>query len=171
MATGVRSGEQRGESGVRPAAGADSAASVASRRRWPRLHAMLTYLANRYPPLPPAPRGMLAGLCTALVGLMALTFAMFFTGYTWSHHDAFRTFAEDLGIMDQALWNTTHGALLHQTICNSLTDTNCLGDISRLAIHFEPILPPLALLYLVAPSPKTLLLFQAMVVASGAFPA
>ena len=73
--------------------------------------------------------------------------------------------------MDQALWNTLHGAPLHQTICNSISDTNCLGDISRLAIHFEPILYPISLLYLIAPSPKTLLFLQTLVVASGAFPA
>jgi uncharacterized membrane protein len=171
MATGIRSGEQRGESGMGPVAGADSAASALPWRRSPRLRAAMTYLARRYPPLPPAPQGTLASICTALVAGLALAFVVFFTGYTWSHHDAFRTFAEDLGIMDQALWNTLHGAPLHQTICNSLTDSNCLGDVSRFAIHFEPLMLPLSLLYVVAPSPKTLFLFQAIVVAAGAFPA
>ena len=61
--------------------------------------------------------------------------------------------------------------LLHQTICNNISDTNCIGDVSRFAIHFEPLmLLPIPLLYLIAPSPKTLMLFQAVVVASGAFP-
>ena len=63
-----------------------------------------------------------------------------------------------------------HGALLHQTICNNISDSNCLGDISRFAIHFEPLMLPISLLYIVAPSPKTLMLLQALVVGCGAFP-
>ena len=59
-----------------------------------------------------------------------------------------------MGIMDQALWNTLHGAILHQTICNSISDTNCLGDVSRFAIHFEPIMLPLSLLYASPPHPR-----------------
>jgi uncharacterized membrane protein len=83
------------------------------------------------------------------------------------------THAEDLGIMDQAIWNTIHGQVLHQTICNTIGDTNCvsLNGISRFAIHFEPILFPISLLYLIAPTPKTLVVLQTLVVASGAFPA
>jgi uncharacterized membrane protein len=76
-----------------------------------------------------------------------------------------------MATMTQALWNTTHGAFLHQTVCNIVTDTNCLGDVSRFAIHFEPIMVPLALLYALAPSAKLLQLVQALVVATGALPA
>ena len=131
----------------------------------------LARLLNRYPPLPPGPDGLWPRIAMCIVGLMAVVFAVFFSSYLFAQHDAFLTHAEDLGIMDQALWNTLHGAPLHQTICNIVTDTNCLGDVSRLAIHFEPILFPLSLLYLVAPSPKTLQFVQAVIVASGAFPA
>ena len=128
-------------------------------------------LLDRYPELPPAPTGRLARVCLAVVCLMAVAFVAYFAAYTFALHDAYKTFAEDLGIMDQALWNTVHGAPLHQTICNSISDSNCLGDVSRLAIHFEPIMFVISLLYLVVPSPKTLQLLQALVVASGAFPA
>ncbi|HEX6797832.1 MAG TPA: DUF2079 domain-containing protein, partial [Ktedonobacterales bacterium] len=96
---------------------------------------------------------------------------VYFVAFTWAKHDAYQTFAEDMGIMDQALWNLMHGYGLRQTICNPIGDTNCLGDVSRLAIHFEPIMYIIGLLYLVAPSPKTLQLLQAVVVATGAFPA
>src|SRR5262249_8389614 len=139
--------------------------------RQPRLRRLMVYLKDRYPPLPPTLQGRLARICTALVLVLALAFVVFFTALMWARQDAYPTFAADLGIMDKAMWTIGQGGALPRKICNSLTDPNCLGDISRLAIHFEPILPPLALLYLVAPSPKTLLLFQAMVVASGAFPA
>jgi len=75
--------------------------------------------------------------------------------------------------MDQAIWNTLHGHLLHQSICNIVSDTNCysLQGITRFAIHFEPILIPISLLYYICPTPKTLLVLQTLVVASGAFPA
>jgi uncharacterized membrane protein len=117
------------------------------------------------------PVGRAARIGLLVVATMALAFTWVFAAYLFAMHDALLTHGEDLGIMDQALWNTTHGALLHQTICNSVSDRNCLGDISRFAIHFEPIMLPLALLYRLAPTPKTLQLLQAAIVACGAFPA
>ncbi len=93
--------------------------------------------------------------------------------YLTGRHDAFLTNAEDFGIMTQAIWNTAHGQMLHQTICNIIFDTNCYSTngIVRLAIHFEPILFPISLLFLIWPDPKMLLILQTLVVASGAFPA
>ncbi|MBX5452029.1 MAG: DUF2079 domain-containing protein, partial [Thermogemmatispora sp.] len=80
---------------------------------------------------------------------------------------------EDLGIMDQAVWSIVHGAVPHQTICNIVGDTNCYSSngISRFAIHFEPVLFLVALFYLFWATPKTLLVLQTLVVATGAFPA
>ncbi len=160
------------------ARGTSSLASLrmAARERWnaPRLRPVrqiLARLLDRYPPLSPAPEGIWPRIALGIVSAMALAFTIFFSAYLFARHDAYMTHAEDLGIMDQALWNTLHGAPLHQTICDRVTDNNCLGDVSRLAIHFEPIMFPLSLLYLVAPSPKTLQFVQALIVASGAFPA
>ncbi|MGE5335674.1 MAG: DUF2079 domain-containing protein [Nitrososphaerota archaeon] len=138
--------------------------------RWRWLRSLGRILIEPYRPLPPAPRGRWTRIAFLLTILLALAFVVYFTAYTWSLFDAFLANAEDMGIMDQALWNTLHGAILHQTICNSISDTNCLGDISRFAIHFEPIMLPFSLLYALAPSPKTLLLFQTLVVATGAYP-
>ncbi len=153
-----------------------SSLRVAGRACWnaPQLRPMrrtFARLLDRYPPLSPAPEGIWPRVALGIVGVMALAFTVFFSAYLFALHDAYMTHAEDLGIMDQALWNTLHGAPLHQTICDRVTDNNCLGDISRLAIHFEPIMFPLSLLYVIAPSPKTLQLVQALIVASGAFPA
>src|SRR5207253_2487092 len=126
-----------------------------------------------YPAPDAMPQTRLFWLATGLVTLAALLFAGYFIFYLTGRHDAYITSAEDLGIMDQAIWSTLHGQLFHQTICNTVSDTNCYGfnGISRFAIHFEPILFLVSLFYVVWPNPKTLLVIQSLVVASGAFPA
>src|SRR5258706_2006600 len=112
-------------------------------------------------------------LATGLVTLLVILFAGYFIFYLTSLQDAYLTNAEDLGMMDQAIWSTLHGHLLHQTICNIIGDTNCYtpAGISRLAIHFEPMLFPISLLYSIWPDPKALQVLQTLVVASGAYPA
>jgi uncharacterized membrane protein len=119
------------------------------------------------------PRKRLFWIATGLVALLAVLFSIFFIAFLTSRHNAYLTGAEDMGIMDQAVWSITHGQLLHQTICNIVSDTNCYNSsgISRFAIHFEPILFPISLLYFVLPGPNTLVILQILVVASGAFPA
>lgn len=126
---------------------------------------------NPFRPLPPAPNARRARAGTYAVMALVLAYIVYFTAYLWLRQDAFLTHAEDMGIMDQALWNTVHGSPLHQTVCNIVSDQNCLGNISRLAIHFEPLMFVISLLYLIAPSPKTIQLLQVGVVALGAFPA
>jgi uncharacterized membrane protein len=135
------------------------------------LREWLARLLERYPTLPPPLEGRGPRIAFWFVVACAVAYTTFFATYLFAMQDAWMTNAEDMGIMTQALWNTTHGALLHQTICNVVSDTNCIGDVSRFAIHFEPIMLPIALLYALIPSPKTLQLFQAAVVASGALPA
>src|SRR6266487_527530 len=119
------------------------------------------------------PRTPLFWIATGLVSLMVLLFSGFFIAFLTSRHDAFLTAAEDMGNMDQAVWSIIHGQILHQTICNVVSDTNCYSaaGFSRFALHFEPMLFPVSLLYLIVSSPKTLLVLQTLIVASGAFPA
>ncbi len=126
-----------------------------------------------YPAPVPLPRTRAFWLAIGIVAALALLFSGYFICYLTAQQDAFITNAEDLGIMDQAIWNTVHGHLLQQTICNILTDTNCYSPqgISRFALHFEPILFPVSLLYFLWPSPKALQILQVLIVASGAFPA
>jgi uncharacterized membrane protein len=126
-----------------------------------------------YPAPEPLPRTYLFWISMGLVSLMVLLFSGFFIAFLASRHNAYLSNAEDLGNMDQAIWSVTHGQLLHQTICNVVSDTNCYGlaGISRFAIHFEPILFPVSLFYFVWPGPITLIAIQTLVVASGAFPA
>jgi len=89
-------------------------------------------------------------------------YALFFSALSIRHHQALQTHALDLGNMDQALWNTLHGRLLR--------NTNWEGGRTRLGAHFEPILIPLSLLYLLWSGLESILAFQSLVLALGALP-
>ncbi len=81
-------------------------------------------------------------------------------------YDTFKATAFDLGNMDQVLWNTIHGRLFQFT--NQAIDW--YGPPTRLAIHFEPIILPLSLLYAFHADPRILLVFQTLALVSGALP-
>lgn len=81
-------------------------------------------------------------------------------------YDTFKATAFDLGNMDQVLWNTIHGRWFQFT--NQAVDW--YGPPTRLALHFEPILLPLSLLYAFGADPHLLLVFQTLALASGALP-
>jgi uncharacterized membrane protein len=144
-----------------------------SRATWKKRFAILRSRLYLYPAPEPLSHAALFWVAMGLVTLMVLLFSGFFIAYALSRQDAFLTAAEDMGNMDQAVWSILHGQILHQTICNIVSDTNCYSaaGFSRFAIHFEPMLFPVSLTYLIWSSPKTLLILQTLVVASGAFPA
>ena len=96
-------------------------------------------------------------LTLALVG-----YAIFFSVQLYLHYHSFGSRAQDLGNMDQAIWNTLHGNWFHQT--------NQPGADNRLGLHVEPILIPISWLYLIRPGPETLFVLQSVVVALGAVP-
>jgi uncharacterized membrane protein len=78
-------------------------------------------------------------------------------------HLAFTTGRFDLGNMVQAVWSTAHG--------DPLQVTNLRGEqISRLGVHFDPILAALAPLWWLWPDPSLLLVGQVAAVALGAVP-
>ncbi len=139
-----------------------------------RLLIRVSFKRSPFYPMPfPRPHTRSFWLATAFVVALMLLFSGYFILYLTILHDAYLTHAEDFGIMDQALWNSVHGKLLHQTICNSISDTNCAGPAgaSRFAIHFEPILFIVLPIYALIPTPELLLVMQIVVVASGALPA
>ncbi len=68
----------------------------------------------------------------------------------------------DLGIMNQVVYNTSKGRFLQ------MTNPTFLKDMSRFAIHFDPILAIFAPLYLIKPSFAWLLLGQVFVISIGA---
>jgi uncharacterized membrane protein len=90
-------------------------------------------------------------------------YAAGFSALSILRHRALQTGRFDLGNMVQAVWSTAHG--------HPLAVTGLRGDeISRLAAHFDPILAAFAPLWLVWPSPDSLLVAQAVAVALGALP-
>ena len=144
-----------------------------SKSSWRKQFAIWKNRLYLYPAPQPLPRTRWFWVAMGFVTAMAVLFSVYFIKYLLLQQDAFVSPAEDLGIMNQAVWSLTHGQLLHESICNIVSDTNCagLGGYSRFAIHFEPILFPISLLYALWPGPKLLMIVQTLVVASGAFPA
>lgn len=76
----------------------------------------------------------------------------------------FKATAFDLGNMDQVLWNTIHGRPFQFT--NQAIDW--YGPPNRLAVHVEPIMLFVSLLYAIHADPGILLIFQTIVLAAGA---
>jgi uncharacterized membrane protein len=102
-------------------------------------------------------------IACALGALFAITFSWL----SLARHAAYQSHAFDLGNVEQAMWNTIHGAPFRFT--NQATAHDLIT--SRLAIHVEPILLLLASVYMLHPRPETLLIVQAVVVGAGAIPA
>src|SRR6266496_2730798 len=102
-------------------------------------------------------------------GLLILAMVAYALGMSHQailRYDTFKATAFDLGNMDQVLWNTIHGRLFQFT--NQAIDW--YGPPTRLAIHFEPIILPLSLLYALHADPRILLVFQTLTLGSGALP-
>lgn len=98
--------------------------------------------------------------------LAMLVYAVVMGHQALLRYDTFKATAFDLGNMDQVLWNTIHGRPFQFT--NQAIDW--YGPPTRLAIHFEPIILPLSLLYLFHADPRILLVFQTLVLVAGALP-
>ncbi len=99
-----------------------------------------------------------------LVG--AALFAVVYGLLSWFKYRAYMDARFDLGNMVQAVYNTAHGHLLEIT-----TGDLHPRQMSRLGAHVDPILALFALPWLVLPSPVMLLVLQAVIVATGAWPA
>ena len=100
------------------------------------------------------------------LGLMVIGFAVVLGWLSVARHLAYQSHAFDLGNMDQAVWNTLHGNLMH--FSDMAVGRRVLT--SRFAIHVEPLLIAIAALYLLHSGPETLLVVQAVVVSLGAVP-
>lgn len=81
-----------------------------------------------------------------------------------TRHWGYLTNANDLGVYDQAVWGILHGV----PFLNTATDFE--QPISRLAIHFDPILAIFAPLYAIAPAAEWLILAQAVAISITAWP-
>ncbi|HLZ62330.1 MAG TPA: DUF2079 domain-containing protein [Ktedonosporobacter sp.] len=101
-----------------------------------------------------------------LLALLMLGYAIVMCYETVLRYDTFKATAFDLGNYDQAIWNTLHGRPFQFTNQGD----NWFGPPTRLAIHFEPIILPLSLLYVFHADPRILLVFQTLVLTTGALP-
>jgi len=99
---------------------------------------------------------------TVSVAMLGWTLVLF--AIARDHYVHFRLSRYDLGNMVQAVWSTAHGRPLE--ITNGATGEQMV----RLGSHVDPILALLAPLWIVAPSPLTLVFVQVAGIALGALP-
>lgn len=105
-------------------------------------------------------------LAWGLLVLIMVVYAVEMSHQAVLRYDTFKATAFDLGNMDQVIWNTLHGRFFQFT--NQAIDW--YGPPTRLAIHFEPIILPLSLLYVFHADPRILLVFQTLALTTGAVP-
>jgi len=101
-----------------------------------------------------------------LTFLLILGYTLWMSYETVLRYDTFKATAFDLGNMDQVLWNTLHGRFFQFTNQGS----DFYGPPTRLAIHVEPIILPLSLLYLFHADARLLLVFQTLMIAASGWP-
>jgi len=103
-------------------------------------------------------------LPTLLLFLLISGYAIYFSGYTINRHNSLNSYAADLSLIDQPMWNTVRGP-------GSFMELTW-GDRQqpRLAEHFEPILVPLAFLFFIWDDVRMLLIAQSLALALGALP-
>lgn len=101
-------------------------------------------------------------LPTLLVCLFMLGYTLFFSAYALQRHATLNSHAADLSFIDQPMWNTLHGRFLERTL-----DAR---QVSRVAEHLEPIILPIALVYLVWDDVRAILIIQSLALALGALP-
>jgi uncharacterized membrane protein len=97
------------------------------------------------------------------VWTIILFFGCIYFSISIYNHYNFRTFAYDLGIKNQVLWDYAHGRMNYNTVMPELN-----GHVNVLANHFEPILFLFAPLYYVFGS-YTLLLVQIAFILVGGY--
>lgn len=94
---------------------------------------------------------------------MIVFFVMAFSFLSFGRHDSLKSYLNDLGTYDQAIWNTTEGYFFENS-------ANMLGEPNYLGSHFSPILIAFIPLYKLLADPKWLLFLQTLSVGLGAIP-
>jgi uncharacterized membrane protein len=88
-------------------------------------------------------------------------YSAYFSALSIQRHDSFRTYASDMGQMDQALWNTLHGHLLEDTRPDG-------QQLPRLTDHVEPIFLVIPFVFLIYNGIESLFVLQSIAIALGA---
>jgi uncharacterized membrane protein len=102
-----------------------------------------------------------------LIFVPIIVYTVFFSVYMCYMHYIFKTFAWDLGIIEQSLWTTLNsGKIMYSTL--EVPFGNPTGNF--LGVHFSPILFLVLPIYALYQSPQTLLVFQSFILAIAALP-
>jgi len=91
-------------------------------------------------------------------------YIFYFSWYSINRHNTLNSYAADLSLIDQPMWNTVIGPGGFMEL------TWGKQQQPRLAEHFEPILVPLALLFYLWDDVRILLIAQSIALAIGALP-
>ena len=99
-----------------------------------------------------------------LLLIFIAAYSLYFSWYTINRHNTLNSYAADLSLIDQPMWNTVAGPGGFMELT--------WGDQQqpRLAEHFEPILIPLAVLFFFWDDVRILLITQTLALALGALP-
>ena len=101
-----------------------------------------------------------------LLFIAVLSYGVVFAHFTVQKHNLFHTNAWDLGIFNQALYNTLYsGRPLYYTVELFLNPSG-----NYFAVHLSPILFLVLPFYAILPLPTTLLVLKSFILAFGAFP-
>ncbi|MFA6016688.1 MAG: DUF2079 domain-containing protein [Patescibacteria group bacterium] len=97
-----------------------------------------------------------------ILGMAILSFIIIFSYLSIRRYRTLNSYYYDLGIMNQVVYNTSQSRFLE------MTNQDLKKNISRLAIHFDPILAAFAPFYKIYNGPEVLLIGQAIILGLGA---
>lgn len=97
-----------------------------------------------------------------LLGLSIFIFIIIFSYLSIRRYQTLNSYYYDLGIMNQVVYNTSRGRFLE------MTNQDLKKNVSRLAIHFDPILAVFAPFYKLYEGPEVLLIGQVIILGLGA---
>lgn len=97
-----------------------------------------------------------------LLVLFILAFVATFSYLSIRRYRTLNSYYYDLGIMNQVVYNTSRGRFLE------MTNQDLKKNVSRLAIHFDPILAVFAPFYKLYEGPEVLLIGQVIILGLGA---
>lgn len=91
-------------------------------------------------------------------------FCLYFGAVNWFRHVNLMTSQYDMGNMDQTVWHTLHGRFFQ------MSDPGTGQLVSRASYHTDYLLLLYVPFYVLWPDPRTMLVLQVLLVASGALP-
>src|SRR3989304_9796491 len=98
-----------------------------------------------------------------ILWLFILAFIVIFSCLSIKRYRTLNSYYFDLGIMNQVVYNTSQGRFLE------MTNQDLRKNVSRFAIHFDPILAAFAPFYKIYAGPEVLLIGQALILGLGAW--